>query len=46
MDGQNTIGDETWYSKATEWGIESGITDGANMDVSITRESLVAMLYR
>ena len=46
LDGQDTAGGETWYSKAVAWGVESGITDGTNAEMSITRESLVVMLYR
>ena len=46
LDGQDTNGGETWYSKAMDWGVENGVTDGTNMDASITRESLVVMLYR
>ena len=46
LDGQETSGGAAWYSKATDWGMEAGITDGANMDASITRESLVVMLCR
>ena len=29
-----------------DWGVENGVTAGTNMDASITRESLVVMLYR
>ena len=46
LDGQDTEGGETWYSKAMEWGMENGITDGTNVEASITRESLAVMLYR
>ena len=46
LDGQETSGGAAWYSKATDWGMEAGITDGANMDASVTRESLVVMLCR
>lgn len=46
LDGQDTVGGETWYSKAVAWGVENGITDGTNAEMSITRESLVVMLYR
>lgn len=46
LDGQDTGGGETWYSKAVAWGMENGITDGTNAEMSITRESLVVMLYR
>ena len=46
LDGQETSGGAAWYSKAMDWGMEAGITDGANMDASVTRESLVVMLCR
>ncbi|MEG2120093.1 MAG: MBG domain-containing protein, partial [Pseudoflavonifractor sp.] len=35
-----------WYSSAQAWGIKTGISDGANMDRSITRQELVTMLHR
>lgn len=46
LDGQDTEGGETWYSKAMDWGVENGITDGTNAEVGITREQLAVMLYR
>ncbi|MDR1245993.1 MAG: S-layer homology domain-containing protein, partial [Clostridiales Family XIII bacterium] len=44
--GVDTDGGDTWYSKAIEWGTESGVTDGTNPDGEITREQFAAMLYR
>ena len=35
-----------WYSDARAWAMETGISDGTNMDGLITREQLAAMLYR
>lgn len=37
---------KTWWSDARVWAMEEGISDGTNMDGSITREQLAAMLYR
>jgi hypothetical protein len=44
--GVETSGGEEWYSKAIEWGISNGITDGTNPDGAITREQFAAMLWR
>jgi hypothetical protein len=44
--GVDTAGGETWYSKAVEWGVASGITDGDNMNGEITREQFATLLYR
>ncbi|MDR1588947.1 MAG: S-layer homology domain-containing protein [Oscillospiraceae bacterium] len=44
--GVDTAGGETWYSKAVEWGIANGITDGTNPNGEITREQFATMLYR
>ena len=46
MAGENTDGGATWYSKAQEWAMETGVSDGTNPTGSITREQLAAMLYR
>lgn len=46
LDGQDTDGGDTWYSKASEWAADKGISDGENLNGSITREQLAAMLYR
>ncbi|MDR3767448.1 MAG: S-layer homology domain-containing protein [Butyricicoccus sp.] len=40
-----TIG-STWYETGQQWTMENGISDGTNMDNPLTREQLVAMLYR
>ena len=44
--GVDTGGGEIWYSRALEWGVASGITDGVNPNGEITREQFAAMLYR
>jgi hypothetical protein len=44
--GIDTSGGDTWYSKAAEWGMETGLTDGTNMDGEITREQFATLLYR
>ena len=46
LDGQDTEGGETWYSKAMNWGVETGVTDGTAPEANITREQLTVMLYR
>ena len=46
MDGEDTDGGATWYSKAQEWAMRTGVSDGTNPMGSITREQLAAMLYR
>jgi uncharacterized repeat protein (TIGR02543 family) len=46
LDGQDTDGGSTWYSKSLSWGVSHGITDGSNPDNNITREQLVTILYR
>lgn len=37
---------KAWWSDARAWAMESGISDGTNMDDLITREQLATMLYR
>ncbi len=46
LDGQDTTTGESWDSVGTAWAKESGISDGAGMSDSITREQLAVMLYR
>ena len=46
MDGENTEGGSTWYSKARTWAMENGISDGTAPEAAITREQLATMLYR
>lgn len=35
-----------WAKEAWEWGVENGITDGTNPKGNITREQVMAMIYR
>ena len=44
--GESTDGGATWYSKAMDWAVAQGISDGTMPDGNITREQLVTMLYR
>lgn len=37
---------KTWWSDARVWAMENRISDGTNMEGSITREQLAAMIYR
>lgn len=46
MDGVDTTGGDTWYSKGMAWAIAEGVSDGTNPDGTITREQLAVMLYR
>lgn len=46
MAGEDTDGGATWYSRAQEWAMRTGVSDGTNPMGSITREQLAAMLYR
>ncbi len=46
MDGIETEGGATWYSKALDWAKSEGITDGTEPNGNINREQLVTMLYR
>ncbi len=46
LDGVDTEGGDMWYSKALDWSIAKGISDGSEAGGNITREQLVTMLYR
>ncbi len=46
LDGVDTEGGATWYSKAQEWAVEAGVSDGTDPMGNITREQLVTMLWR
>ncbi len=35
-----------WYKGAQDWAVQSGVSDGTYPDDNITRQQLVAMLYR
>ena len=45
-DGVDTSGGATWYSKAMDWGMAAGITDGTSPETDITREQFATMMYR
>jgi hypothetical protein len=45
-DGVNTAAGDTWYSAAVDWGIANGVTDGGNLNDSVSREQIVTMLWR
>ena len=46
LDGVDTNGGETWYEIGRKWAMENGISDGSGMMDDLTREQLVAMLWR
>lgn len=44
--GQDTTKSGSWYSAGIEWAKGRGVSDGTSPEASITRESLVVILYR
>lgn len=46
VDGVDTDGGATWYSRAQQWAIENGVSDGSDPMGALTREQLVTMLWR
>lgn len=44
--GVDTAVGANWYDAGRDWAVENGISDGGNLDASVTREQLAAMLYR
>ena len=46
LDGVNTDGGAIWYSKAQEWAVAEGVSDGTDPMGAVTREQLVTMLWR
>ena len=44
-DVDTTTGD-TWYEAGADWAVENNVSDGTNLDDSVTREQLVTMLWR
>ena len=42
----DTAGGATWYEKGTAWAVANGLSDGTNLDSNITREQLIAIMYR
>lgn len=46
MEGVDTSKSSPWYEVGRQWAMEKGISDGTNMEGTITREQLASMLYR
>ena len=46
LDGQDTSGGANWYAQAQTWATANGISDGTMPQGDVTREQLVAILYR
>ncbi|WP_020620366.1 family 43 glycosylhydrolase [Paenibacillus daejeonensis] len=46
LDGTETEGGELWYSKAQDWAIAAGISDGSAPSAAISREQLITLLHR
>lgn len=46
LEGVDTSTGATWDEVGCKWAVEKGISDGANMSGSLTREQLATMLYR
>lgn len=44
--GQDTLNGDYWYEQASIWAVENGISDGTNLENSVTREQIISMLYR
>lgn len=44
--GVNTDGGAAWYSKGAAWAKDNGLFDGTRLNDQITREELVAIMYR
>ena len=46
FEGVDTATGSTWYEAGQQWAMENGVSDGTNLDGSLTREQLATMLYR
>lgn len=44
--GVDTTNGSTWYEAGVNWAKENGISDGTNLNASVSREQLATMLYR
>ena len=44
--GVNTAGSTPWYAAGMNWAKSAGVSDGTNPTAAVTREQLVAMLFR
>ncbi|WP_297232664.1 exo-alpha-sialidase [uncultured Flavonifractor sp.] len=45
-DGVDTTGGNTWYEAGAAWAVTNGVSDGTNLDGTVSREQLVTMLWR
>ena len=46
FEGVDTTTGSTWYEAGQQWAMQNGVSDGSNMDASLTREQLATMFYR
>lgn len=46
LDGVETEGGAYWYSRAQDWAVAAGISDGSVLEAAITREQLITLLHR
>lgn len=46
LDGQDTSGGANWYAQAQTWAAANDISDGTLPQGNVTREQLIAILYR
>ena len=46
FEGVDTSVGTVWYEAGAQWAMDKGISDGTNLDQSLTREQLATMLYR
>ncbi|SEN92712.1 MULTISPECIES: S-layer homology domain-containing protein [unclassified Paenibacillus] len=44
LDDVETEGGANWYTKAQNWSVTAGISDGSAPDAAITREQLITLL--
>ena len=44
--GKDTTGSTPWYEKGMEWAKTNGVSDGTNPGNAVTRQQLVALLFR
>lgn len=45
-DGVDTTSGNTWYEAGAAWAVTNGVSDGTNLDGTVSREQLVTMLWR
>lgn len=45
FEGVDTTTGSTWYEAGQQWAVQNGVSDGTNMDASLTREQLATMMW-